>query len=118
MHAGVSAADRDSGAVPARANGDADLPGPPDGGYPPPPPRAGGNARETKEERLERMRRDEIREDRWDNRALAGSRYDGSNPSVSASSVDDMLMAFACMLPIFSCHLTNPCATSLLSPCT
>ena len=66
LGAGASAADRDSGAVPARAGGD--LPGPPDGGYPPPPPGPPGGGRggprESREERAERMRRDEIREDR------------------------------------------------------
>lgn len=64
VHAGTSAADRDAGTVPSSAGGD--LPGPPDGGYPLPPPPAGGrgSGKETREERAERQRRDEIREDR------------------------------------------------------
>ncbi|KAK9813503.1 hypothetical protein WJX73_002946 [Symbiochloris irregularis] len=61
---GTSAADRDAGTVPSHAG--VDLPGPPDEGYPLPPPPAGGRgaSKESREERAERSRRDEIREDR------------------------------------------------------
>lgn len=68
--AGVSAADRDSGAVPSSRGVGDELPGPPDGAYSPPPsgypPPPGGSraGHESRDDRSDRQRRDEIREDR------------------------------------------------------